>query len=90
MVIRTVLRVKKIPRDSAILSIADTYDAMTSDRPYRKALSRDYAISELLKYKGTQFNAYLVDVFVEHIENYEDSLLDEDVELEDASREVSA
>lgn len=62
---------EKIPRDSAILSIADTYDAMTSDRPYRKALTKDQAVEELIKYKGTQFNSYLVDVFVANIDAHE-------------------
>lgn len=72
---------EKIPRDAAILSIADTYDAMTSDRPYRKALPKEVAVAELKKYKGTQFNAYLVDVFVDHIDVYEASKLDIDDDL---------
>ena len=54
--------------ESRILAIADSYDAMTSDRPYRKALSRESAIAELQKHAGTQFDPVLVSHFVEMIE----------------------
>lgn len=47
-----------------ILSVADAYDAMTSSRPYRSALSREQAIEELKKNRGTQFSPKVVDVFV--------------------------
>ncbi|MBN1348372.1 HD-GYP domain-containing protein [candidate division KSB1 bacterium] len=53
-----------IPFCSRILMIADAFDAMTSDRPYRKALSLDEAIDELESNKGAQFDPRLVDVFV--------------------------
>ncbi|VDN47858.1 conserved membrane protein of unknown function [Petrocella atlantisensis] len=59
-----------IPRDAAILSIADTFDAMTTDRPYRKALTLDEAVEELILYRGTQFNASLVGIVLEHIEEF--------------------
>ena len=47
-----------------ILAIADAYDAMTSDRPYRKAMSHDAAIKELQDYSGRQFDPTLVDIFL--------------------------
>jgi len=50
---------------AAIVSVADAYDAMTSDRAYRKGMSKEEAIAELVKYKGTQFNPKVVDVFLE-------------------------
>ncbi|MGM0396624.1 MAG: HD-GYP domain-containing protein [Bacillota bacterium] len=53
-----------IPIEAAILTIADSYDAMTSDRPYRKALTLGEAMDELRKNSGTQFNPELVKVFV--------------------------
>ncbi|MHB8962350.1 MAG: HD-GYP domain-containing protein [Saccharofermentanales bacterium] len=59
---------EKIPLGSRIIAIADTYDAMTSDRPYRKGLGHDAAVQEILKNKGTQFDDQLVDVFMK-IEN---------------------
>jgi HD-GYP domain-containing protein (c-di-GMP phosphodiesterase class II) len=47
-----------------ITAVADTYDAMTSDRPYRKGLSRPIACEELAKNAGTQFDPELVKLFV--------------------------
>jgi len=52
-----------IPLKARIVKIADTWDAMTSDRPYRKALSYSSALQELAKYTGTQFDPELVEVF---------------------------
>ena len=51
----------------AIAAVADSYDAMTSDRPYRKALTQEEAIQVLEKNKGTQFDARVVEAFVEHL-----------------------
>jgi len=45
-----------------IIMVADTVDAMTTDRPYRKALSLQRAIEELRKYAGLQFDPKLVDL----------------------------
>jgi putative nucleotidyltransferase with HDIG domain len=53
-----------IPYYAAIIGIADTFDAMTSDRPYRKAFSEEKALQELVRVAGTQLNADLVAVFV--------------------------
>jgi HD-GYP domain-containing protein (c-di-GMP phosphodiesterase class II) len=47
-----------------ILAVADSYDAMTSDRPYRKAISKEAAIGELTANKGTQFDPAIVDIFI--------------------------
>ncbi len=47
-----------------IVSISDAFDAMTSTRPYRKALSFDFAIAELEREKGRQFDPRLVDIFI--------------------------
>ncbi|WP_378952809.1 diguanylate cyclase domain-containing protein [Pelosinus sp. sgz500959] len=58
------LRGEEIPIECRILAIADAYDAMLSDRPYRKALSQEQAIAELLKYAGKQFDPYLVHKFI--------------------------
>ena len=53
-----------IPIGSRIISIADTYDAMTSDRPYRKGLSNEAAILEIIRCKETQFDSDIVDIFL--------------------------
>jgi putative nucleotidyltransferase with HDIG domain len=51
--------------ESRILAIADSFDAMTSDRPYRKALALDVATRELAANAGTQFDPTLVPIFIE-------------------------
>ncbi len=53
----------EIPMECRILAIADAYDAMTNDRPYRRALPAEQAIAELQRCAGTQFDPALVDVF---------------------------
>lgn len=47
-----------------ILCVADAFDAMTSDRPYRKGMSMEVALNELIRCKGTQFDPEIVDVLV--------------------------
>lgn len=53
-----------IPLEARIICVADTYDAMTSDRPYRKGLSHEDAIAEITKFKGIQFDPEIVDGFL--------------------------
>ena len=53
-----------IPYMARILTIADCFDAMTARRPYKKPLSVSYAVSELKKNSGTQFDPELVNVFI--------------------------
>jgi putative nucleotidyltransferase with HDIG domain len=54
------LKGEEIPIGSRILLVADTYEAMTSDRIYRKAPGHDRAIEQLNRYKGTQFDPRIV------------------------------
>lgn len=56
---------EQIPLFARIIAIADAYHAMTSNRPYRKALSPGQAVNELTRNRGTQFDGVLVDAFVE-------------------------
>lgn len=58
------LKAESIPLECRILAIADAYDAMTSDRPYRKALSKKQAFAELNKHSGIQFDPQLVPIFI--------------------------
>ena len=60
---------ESIPLESRIIAIADSYDAMTNDRPYRKALTKEEAIDELRKNKNKQFDAKLVDIFIDEVLN---------------------
>jgi diguanylate cyclase (GGDEF)-like protein len=57
------LRGNDIPLGARIVAIADAYDAMTHDRPYKRAISHDQAISELRRHAGTQFDPELVTLF---------------------------
>jgi response regulator RpfG family c-di-GMP phosphodiesterase len=57
------LRAKEIPLGARIVAIADAYDAMTHDRPYKRAITHDAAIAELRLHAGTQFDPELVGVF---------------------------
>ena len=59
------LAAEKLLLESRILAIADSFDAMTSDRPYRKALEVEVAILELAQNAGTQFDPELVPIFIE-------------------------
>ena len=58
------LRGTEIPIGARIFAIADTLDAITSDRPYRKARSFDAAREEILRCSGTQFDPAVVEVFL--------------------------
>ena len=61
------LKQEEIPFFSRIIGICDAYEAMTSDRPYRKAMSKEYAISELKNCSGLQFDPHLVKIFIEEV-----------------------
>ena len=58
------LKGDEIPFLSRIIHVADSFDAMTADRPYRPAPSMEYAVSELKKYRGIQFDPEAVDAFL--------------------------
>jgi putative nucleotidyltransferase with HDIG domain len=54
----------EIPFEARILAVADAYDAMTSDRPYRSALRHDDALAEVRRCSGTQFDPRVAEVFL--------------------------
>jgi putative nucleotidyltransferase with HDIG domain len=58
------VRGEDIPIGARILSVVDCYDALTSDRPYRRALDRETAIGVLLERRGTMYDPLIVDTFI--------------------------
>jgi putative nucleotidyltransferase with HDIG domain len=58
------LRGEEIPLGARIIAVADAFGAMTTDRPYRKALSMEEAIKELKRCSGTQFDPQIVGIFL--------------------------
>jgi len=73
---------EEIPLAARILAVADAFDAMTSDRPYRPGMALDQAIEELKRNRGTQFDPRVVDAMLEYVESsdfeYDRILTEED------------
>jgi response regulator RpfG family c-di-GMP phosphodiesterase len=69
---------EQIPLGSRIIAISDSYDSMTSDRPYRKPLSNGDAKNELVKNAGKQFDPNLVSIFLDVLIEMEEVFLVKD------------
>jgi putative nucleotidyltransferase with HDIG domain len=61
------IRGDEIPLGAQLIALADAYDAMTTDRPYREALSPEEAIEEILQSRGRQFSPELADAFAKMV-----------------------
>lgn len=59
------LKGEDIPMLAAVLAVADTFDAMTTDRPYRKGLTREVALAEIKKFSGKQFHPLCAQALIE-------------------------
>ncbi|HEX9910453.1 MAG TPA: HD domain-containing phosphohydrolase, partial [Desulfatiglandales bacterium] len=59
---------EEIPVECRLLAIADAYEALTSDRPYRRAFSHREAVAELRRHAGTQFDPHLLEMFVKMLQ----------------------
>ncbi len=59
------LKGEEVPLISRILAVVDAYDAMTEDRPYRKAMGKEDVIMEILNNAGSQFDSDIVDIFID-------------------------
>jgi len=62
------LKGEEIPLAARIVIVADSYDSMITDRPYRKRLSQEAAIAELRRGSGSQFDSHVVDAFLKALE----------------------
>lgn len=63
------LKGEEIPIEARIIGVVDSFDAMTSTRPYRKALSWDEAVKRLIIEKGRQFDPQIVDLFIDILQS---------------------
>lgn len=61
------IRGKDIPLGARIIAVADAFQAMTSDRPYRRAMSKHDAMEELVWYSGTQFDPIIANILISKI-----------------------
>ncbi|MCM2324482.1 MAG: HD-GYP domain-containing protein, partial [Oligoflexia bacterium] len=59
------LKKDEIPLIARIIAVADTFDAMVSTRPYRKGMAPKVAYDEIVRNRGTQFDPFIVDAFIE-------------------------
>ncbi|MEW6109789.1 MAG: HD domain-containing phosphohydrolase [Nitrospirota bacterium] len=64
------LKQKEIPVMARILAVADAFDALTSDRPYREKKTKEEAIIEIKRCSGTQFDPFVVDAFLKWVEDF--------------------
>lgn len=76
------LAYEHIPLGARIIAVADAFDAMTSDRPYRHALSWHAACAELEKAKGSQFDPVVVAAFLDAVSSLEPGALADETSLE--------
>jgi putative nucleotidyltransferase with HDIG domain len=67
---------QEIPLIARIIAVADTYDAMTSDRAYRRALPHEVTMNEIVRCSSTQFDPDIAGTFTEHIEELRNELRD--------------
>lgn len=68
------LKEKDIPMECRVLAVADAFDAMTSNRPYRSAMSQETAITELKKCSSSQFDPVIVGAFLKVVEEEANSI----------------
>ena len=84
------LRAHDIPLGARVVAVCDAYEAMTSDRAYRKAMSRQAACDELRAMAGAQFDPEVVTVFVDEIDGRGDSSLSLAPDAADAPAQLAA
>jgi|GEM_PF-3138448 hypothetical protein len=71
------LAADRIPVEARVFAVVDAYDAMTSDRPYRKAVSHDEALKEITANSGSQFDPDAVEAFLRVIDRFQDQFAEQ-------------
>lgn len=66
------LKGEEIPLGARIIAVVDAYDAMTTDRPYRRGMPHEHAVAELSRHAGSQFDPQVVDAFISVLESIPD------------------
>lgn len=84
----TGLRAEAIPLVTRIISVVDFYDATRCDRPYRKGMKREDSVALLKNMAGTAFDPRVVDVFIEHVEEFDKLIAAEDIEEQVPSEQI--
>jgi len=79
------LKGEGIPLVARIISVVDFYDATRCDRPYRKGMKREESLALLKSMVGTSFDPYVVDKFVQHVEEFDQLIGTEDIQEQVAS-----
>jgi HD-GYP domain-containing protein (c-di-GMP phosphodiesterase class II) len=77
----------RIPLEARIFAVVDAYDAMTSDRPYRKAVGREEAVREIVAHSGSQFDPVVVEAFLRVVDRFP---MESDVEAHASAEEEAA
>ncbi len=72
------LKGEDIPEEARIIAVADSYDAMTSNRSYRRAMDQATVRAEIVKGKGTQFDPHFADLMIQMIDEDKDFLMQEE------------
>lgn len=82
------LRAEQIPQVARIISVVDFYDATRCDRPYRKGMKREDSLSLLQKMSGTSFDPRMVQLFVQHVAEFDNLIGKEDIGEQVASENI--
>ncbi len=65
---------EEIPIEARIIAVADSFDAMTTSRPYRETMDRETALGEIVRNRGTQFCPSVADIFVDIVSSFPEGL----------------
>ena len=76
------LKELNIPLSARVVALADVYDALISQRPYKKAFSHNKAVKIISEHSGTQFDPYLVKIFLDHEIEFENIKIERSQEIQ--------
>jgi diguanylate cyclase (GGDEF)-like protein/putative nucleotidyltransferase with HDIG domain len=84
------LKAQGIPHVARIISVVDFYDATRCDRPYRKGMTREDSLSLLRKMSGTSFDPRIVEVFIEHVVEFDNLIAAQDIQEQVAAEFIES